>query len=135
AGSHPDILAIEHWTTERGSMTDQVRAIQYGSGLLPFEGHRKVYLLLNAEGMTAAAQNTLLKTLEEPAPTVCLVLTATTTRALLPTVVSRCQQLQLRPPSTEAITSALVELREMELAEAGRLAALAAGRIGWALAA
>ncbi|HLG72754.1 MAG TPA: DNA polymerase III subunit delta' C-terminal domain-containing protein [Chloroflexota bacterium] len=135
AGSHPDVFAVEEWTTERGAMTDQVRAIQYGSGLLPFEGRRKVYLLLNADGMTPAAQNTLLKTLEEPAPTVCLILTATTTRALLPTVVSRCQQLQLRPPSMEAITSALVELREMDPEEAGRLAALAAGRIGWALAA
>jgi DNA polymerase III subunit delta' len=135
AGSHPDILTIEQWTTERGTMTDQVRAIQYGSGLLPFEGHRKVYLLLNAEDMTGAAQNTLLKTLEEPAPTVCLILTAATPRALLPTVVSRCQQLQLRPPSTEAIAAALVELRDLDPAQAGQLATFAAGRIGWALAA
>ncbi|HEY8695553.1 MAG TPA: DNA polymerase III subunit delta' C-terminal domain-containing protein [Chloroflexota bacterium] len=135
AGSHPDILVIEEWTTERGSMTDQVRSIQYGSGLLPFEGHRKVYLLLNAEDMTGAAQNTLLKTLEEPAPTVCLILTAATPRALLPTVVSRCQHLQLRAPSAEAIAEALVDMRETELERARQLAAFAAGRIGWALAA
>jgi DNA polymerase-3 subunit delta' len=133
AGSHPDMFVVEEWTTERGAMTDQVRAIQYGAGLLPFEGRRKVYLLLNAEGLTAAAQNTLLKTLEEPAPTVCLILTATTARALLPTVVSRCQQLQLRPPSVPAIAAALTELREVPHDQAASLAALAAGRIGWAL--
>jgi DNA polymerase III subunit delta' len=133
AGSHPDILAIEQWTTERGAMTDQVRAIQYGAGLLPFEGHRKVYLLLNAGDMTAAAQNTLLKTLEEPAPTVCLILTAATPRALLPTVVSRCQHIQLRAPSTEAIAAALAELRDVAPERARELAALAAGRVGWAL--
>ena len=135
AGSHPDIVAIDQWTTERGSMTDQVRAIQYGAGLLPFEGHRKVYLLLNAEDMTGAAQNTLLKTLEEPAPTVCLILTAATARALLPTVVSRCQHLQLRAPSAQAITAALVELRDVDPERAKALAALASGRIGWALSA
>jgi DNA polymerase III subunit delta' len=135
AASHPDMLVIEEWTTERGSMTDQVRAIQYGSGLLPFEGRRKVYLLLNAEGMTPAAQNTLLKTLEEPAATVCLILTASTPRALLPTVVSRCQHIQLRPPSAEAIEAALIESTELDADRARTLAALAAGRIGWALAA
>jgi DNA polymerase-3 subunit delta' len=135
AGSHPDLLAIEQWTTERGSMTDQVRAIQYGAGLLPFEGRRKVYLLLNAEEMTPAAQNTLLKTLEEPAQTVCLILTAPTPRALLPTVVSRCQHIQLRPPSAEAIAAALEETGTVEPEQARSLAALAAGRIGWALAA
>ena len=110
-----------------------MRAIQYGAGLLPFEGRRKVYLLLDAEDMTPAAQNTLLKTLEEPAPTVCLILTASTPRALLPTVVSRCQHIQLRAPSTEAIAGALVDLREVEPQQARELAALSAGRIGWAM--
>ncbi len=135
AGSHPDMMVIDEWTTERGAMTDQVRSIQYGSGLLPFESRRKVYLLLNAEDMTPAAQNTLLKTLEEPAPTVCLILTASTPRALLPTVVSRCQHIQLRAPSAEAIAAALVDLRDVETERAQTLAALAAGRIGWAMAA
>jgi len=135
AGSHPDLFLVEEWTTERGLMTDQVRSIQYGSGLLPFEGRRKVYVLLNAEDMTMAAQNTLLKTLEEPAPTVCLILTATTPRALLPTVVSRCQQLQLRAPSPEQIADALAALKDLERPRAQELAGLAAGRIGWALAA
>jgi len=133
AAAHPDLLVFEEWTTERGAMTDQVRAIQYGSGLLPFEGRRKVYVLLNAQDMTVAAQNTLLKTLEEPAPTVCLILTAVTPRALLPTVVSRCQHIQLRAPSTETIAQALIDLKEIEPARAHELAALAQGRIGWAL--
>jgi DNA polymerase-3 subunit delta' len=90
-------------------------------------------VLLNAQDLTLAAQNALLKTLEEPAPTVCLILAAATPQALLPTVVSRCQQLQLRAPSTEAIALALEELKEMAPAEAHNLAALAAGRIGWAM--
>jgi DNA polymerase-3 subunit delta' len=135
AGSHPDVQVVEEWTTERGLMTDQVRSIRYGAGLLPFEGRRKVYVLLHTEDMTAAAQNTLLKTLEEPAPTVCLILTAATPRGLLPTVVSRCQHIQLRAPSGEDVVQALIELKEVEPGEARRLADLASGRIGWALAA
>src|SRR5205085_6591389 len=106
-----------------------------GSELLPFEGRRKVYVMLDAEDMPPAAQNTLLKTLEEPAPTVCLILTAATARALLPTVVSRCQQIQLRAPSTAAISEALIELKGSDPAEAEKLAELANGRIGWALSA
>lgn len=133
AGAYPDLQVFEQWTTERGSLTDQIRAIQYGSDLLPFEGRRKVYVLLDAHDLTAAAQNTLLKTLEEPAPTVCLVLTAMTPRALLPTVISRCQQIQLRAPSSHAIAEALIELKGTELEHARELAALAAGRMGWAL--
>lgn len=133
AGSHPDVLIVEQWSTDRGGITDQVRSIQYASGLMPFEGRWKAYVLLNAEDLTVPAQNALLKTLEEPAATVCLILTAATPRALLPTVVSRCQQLQLRPPSAEAIAAALIELRQLPPGQAEELAGLAAGRIGWAL--
>jgi DNA polymerase-3 subunit delta' len=66
---------------------------------------------------------------------VCLILTASTPGALLPTVVSRCQHLQLRPPSNEAVAAALIELRGVEPEQARHLATLAAGRIGWAMAA
>jgi DNA polymerase III gamma/tau subunit len=80
AGAHPDILVVEEWTTQSAAIIDQVRAIQYASGLLPYEGRWKVYALLNAEGLTVPAQNALLKTLEEPAATVCLILTAPSSR-------------------------------------------------------
>jgi DNA polymerase-3 subunit delta' len=133
AGSYPDLMLVEQWTTGERGIVDQIRGIQYGSGLLPFEGRWKAYVLLNAQDLTLAAQNALLKTLEEPAPTVCLILAAATPRALLPTVVSRCQQLQLRAPSAEAIALALEEFKEMAPEEARNLAALAAGRIGWAM--
>ncbi|MBV8087185.1 MAG: DNA polymerase III subunit, partial [Chloroflexi bacterium] len=133
AGSHPDLMLVEQWTTGERGIVDQIRGIQYASGLRPFEARWKVYVLLNAQDLTLAAQNALLKTLEEPAPTVCIILAAATPQALLPTVVSRCQQLQLRPPSSEAIALALEELTELAPAEAQNLAALAAGRIGWAI--
>ncbi|SRR5581483_4062942 len=133
AGAYPDLLLVEQWTTEGSRIIDQIRSIQYASGLLPYEGRRKVYVLLQAHDLTLPAQNALLKTLEEPAPTVCLILAATTTQALLPTVVSRCQQIQLRAPSAEVIARALEDLRGLEASEADSLAKLSAGRIGWAL--
>jgi DNA polymerase-3 subunit delta' len=133
AGSFPDLMVVEQWTTGERGIVDQIRGIQYGSGLLPFEGRWKVYVLLNAQDLTMAAQNALLKTLEEPAATVCLILAAATPRALLPTVVSRCQQLQLRAPSREAIALALEELKDTPREQARELAELAAGRIGWAM--
>jgi DNA polymerase-3 subunit delta' len=133
AGSHPDLRVIEEWTTERGSLPQQIRALEYGVSLQPFEGRWKVLVLLNAQDLTDAGQNTLLKTLEEPAPHTCIILVATSPQMLLPTVVSRCQQIQLRPPSTEAIAAALIELQEVGPEQAHMLAALAGGRVGWAL--
>ncbi len=133
AGAHPDVSIVEEWVAARSSIIDQIRAIQYAAGLLPYEGRWKVYVLLNADQLTLPAQNALLKTLEEPAPTVRIILSAPTTQSLLPTVVSRCQQLPLRTPSRADIASALRELKDLEPERAQFLAGLAGGRIGWAL--
>jgi len=133
AGTHPDLQIFEDWSTESSSVIQKVRGIQYAAGLHPYEGRWKVYLLVDAGELTLPAQNALLKTLEEPASTVCLILTAASPQALLPTVVSRCQHLPLRAPSNEAISGALQELRAVPPEEAEPLAGLAAGRIGWAL--
>ncbi|MGH2470220.1 MAG: hypothetical protein ACRDGF_09105, partial [Chloroflexota bacterium] len=52
AGAHPDITVLDEWTAERSSIIDQVRAVQYASNLLPYEGRWKVYALLNADQLT-----------------------------------------------------------------------------------
>ncbi|MDE3074525.1 MAG: hypothetical protein KGJ86_03770 [Chloroflexota bacterium] len=133
AGAHPDVMIVEQWVAARTPIIDQVRAIQYASGLLPYEGRWKVYVLLNAEDLTLPAQNALLKTLEEPAETVRLILTAPSAQSLLPTVVSRCQQIALRPVGRNDIAAALRELREVEEERSRFLATVANGRLGWAL--
>jgi DNA polymerase-3 subunit delta' len=90
-------------------------------------------VLHDAERLSEAASNAMLKTLEEPPPYATLVLVANTAGDLLPTIVSRCQPLKLRPVPREQVASALRAQRNLAAGDAELLAAWSGGRIGWAL--
>jgi DNA polymerase-3 subunit delta' len=113
---------------------DSVGFIQADAQLRPVMGRKKVYLILGAEELADEAANRLLKTLEEPPPFVVFLLTAVEHGAVLPTIVSRCQEIRLRPAARAELAAALVELGS-EPARATQLAALAGGRQGWAISA
>jgi DNA polymerase-3 subunit delta' len=92
-----------------------------------------VAILGNFERATSSAANALLKTLEEPAPQVVLLLTTLDAGALLPTIVSRCQGLVLRPLPLREVAGALQSRWQASPAQAELLAQLSAGRLGWAV--
>jgi len=92
-----------------------------------------VALLCNFERATTSAANALLKTLEEPAEQVVLILSATDPSKLLPTIVSRCQVLTLRPLPQREILEALQTRWHVPEERAELLSQLAAGRLGWAV--
>ncbi len=129
-GIHPDVRLIE--PEENALKLAQVRELQREAALSPYEGAWRVFILTDFAKATPEAANALLKTLEEPPPQVILILTATDVAALLPTVVSRCRVLHLRPLSTDKVVAIL---RQEKLApdEAELIARLSQGRIGWAL--
>jgi DNA polymerase-3 subunit delta' len=132
-GSHPDVQIIEG---ERGTLKiDQMRTLRHEAALSPLEGRWKVYIIRQMEQATAEAANCLLKTLEEPPSSVILMLTASEAEALLPTIVSRCQVLNLRPLATDTVQRALQERWEVDAERAQLLARLSGGRLGWAVAA
>ncbi len=85
--------------------------------------------------MSAEAENCLLKTLEEPPPHALMVVTAEDAEALLPTTVSRCRQIRLRPVATAVIAEHLAARCGVPDHRARLLAALAEGRPGWAISA
>lgn len=130
-GSHPDVRV----TAPQGESLkiDQIRALRQEAMYPPFEGRWKVYILEDAEKMTAEAANSLLKVLEEPPERVVWILLATSTVSLLPTIVSRCQMVRFTLLPTALIKRALVERFNLPEAQARFLAALAAGRIGQAI--
>ncbi len=130
-GNHPDVRLIE--ATGASIKIDQIRAMQRAVSLSVHEGRWKVFILLGMERATTEAANCLLKTLEEPPSRVILVLTATATEALLPTIVSRCQVLQLRPLPIEMVQEALERRWGVEAERAELLARLSGGRLGWAV--
>ena len=111
---------------------DTIRAVQAGVNRPPREARWRIYIIQDAATMQAAAANAFLKTLEEPPPRAILILLNDSDRRLLPTIVSRCQVFELRPVPYLAIEQAL-HLRGAAPDLAQKLAALAAGRPGWAL--
>lgn len=111
---------------------DQVRELESDLPLSPSEGRYKVRVLTEFSAATREAQNALLKTLEEPPIHAVLILTATAKELLVPTIVSRCQLLTLRPVPVPEIRADLVA-RGISEDDAAALAFESAGRPGWAL--
>ncbi len=110
----------------------QVRRLKRVSALAPFAAPRRIFVIDGANDLQTEAGHALLKTLEEPAAGVVLVMLATDLEDLLPTVRSRCQEIVLRPMSRSALVAAL-EAAGTEPFEAERVAPLARGRYGAAV--
>ena len=72
-------------------------------------GKFKTVLVESAQTMTQAAMNALLKTLEEPSDNSVIILLTSDIETLLPTIISRCRVLTIRPTVGEALISQLKE--------------------------
>ena len=139
-GTHPDFRLLQP-VSKTGEVdrlggtlrTEQAAEVIHAVALRPMEARHKVFLIQDMHQANDSFANKLLKTLEEPPPTVIFCLTALDRSALLPTVVSRCQPLALRPVATQTIAAALVEHWQAEPQKAELLARLANGRMGWAV--
>ena len=99
-GNHPDILVWSHEKPKTFSV-DEVRALVSDVSIRPFESERKIYIVPDAHLMRAEAQNALLKTLEEPPEYVVILLLSLSADAMLETVRSRCQMVELAAGRTE----------------------------------
>ena len=131
-GMHPDVLVLEPGDTGVIKI-EPIRDVIDRAGYRPFEGRRRVVTIDSADAMMAAAQNALLKTLEEPPSASVFVLVSSMPDALLPTVVSRCPRLRFGPLSAAEIAGALMRDRGYAEAEARAAAADADGSLGRAL--
>lgn len=113
---------------------DQIKDVQHIASLPPFEGKHKVFIIDGAERLSTEAANCLLKTLEEPVGRVLFILLTSAEGRLLPTVVSRCQRLELVPLPRSEIETALSS-RGVEVGKAVLLSRLSHGCPGWAITA
>ncbi len=140
-GKHTDIRIISLNSNKEAGDTktrveigiDDVRELQHDASLPPFEGKYKVFIIDGAEYLSTEAANCLLKTIEEPPPQVIILLLTTEESRLLPTVVSRCQRLELKPLPIKEIEKMIIESHGIEADKAGLLARLSHGCLGWAL--
>ena len=106
AGNHPDYLELAEGSK---AGIDEIRALQRDLSLRPHSGTRRVAVLPDAERLGGPAQNALLKLLEEPPARAVIILTAVTPARLLPTTVSRCQQIRFRVPGPGEVTGRIGE--------------------------
>jgi DNA polymerase-3 subunit delta' len=137
AMQHPDLNVIQALDgdglpKEGGTLkVDQVREVQRALSLKPYQSKFRVALFLRFQEANDNAANALLKTLEEAPAHAILLLTADTPEQLLPTIVSRCEILRLRPLPVGAIEADLIE-RGMDEERARLLAHISGGRPGYA---
>ncbi len=106
-GAHPDLT----WVTPSGAaemlVSDIDEPVIAAATRTPFESARRVFVIEDAHTMNDQAANRMLKTLEEPAPFVHIILLASRAVDVLPTIASRCQHVRFDPLPAATIEQAL----------------------------
>jgi DNA polymerase-3 subunit delta' len=129
---HPDLTVIQA-DSEGGTLkVDQVREVRRSLTLKPYQSKYRVAVFLRFQEANDNAANALLKTLEEAPSYAVLILTADNPEQLLPTIVSRCEVLRLRPLSLEIVEAFLKE-HGADKDGARLIAHVSNGRPGYAL--
>jgi DNA polymerase-3 subunit delta' len=103
--NHPDLHIVNE--EGKGIKREDIDELINSIYKKPYEAEIKVYIIKDAHLMTPQAANTFLKTLEEPPGDAVMILLTVNSNLLLPTIVSRCQELKFRSVSKETILSFL----------------------------
>lgn len=132
SGNQPDVIWV---TREKASLgVDEIREQLCNTmDIKPFSSPYKIYLVPEAEKMTEAAQNALLKTIEEPPEYGIVILMTSNISALLPTIQSRCLTMEFRPLNTAVVESYVKEHCQVPDYQARASAAFAQGNLGKAM--
>jgi len=113
---------------------DRIRELKAEAAKSLAEGRRRVYILCDAGRMLEEAAQSALKLIEEPPQGTHLILVAEEPAALLPTIVSRCQQVRFRPLRRETVEEILAAVAKLPPGAGRLIASLASGSLGRALA-
>lgn len=130
SGNHPDIIFINHEKPGTISVEDIRKQINGDVAIKPYSGPRKIYIMNEGEKMTVQAQNALLKTLEEPPEYAVILILTTNMDSLLPTILSRCVVLNMKPVRDAQIKKFLMDTMEIPDYKADICAAFARGNVG-----
>jgi len=107
AGSHPDLTWVRPTGAHEMRIEDVDGPVVAAATRTPFESARRVFVLERADTMSDRVANRLLKTLEEPASFVHLLLLTDSLGQVIPTVVSRCQPVRFSPLPADRIAAML----------------------------
>ena len=132
--NQPDIIKVTHEKPNTISVDDIRAQINNDVAIKPYSSPYKVYIMNEAEKMTVQAQNAILKTLEEPPEYAVIILLTTNVNSLLPTILSRCVVLNMKPVADEKVRKYLMEQLQVPDYKAEVCVAFARGNIGKAKA-
>ena len=131
-GGHPDVDMVRPEGVSY--LVKEARALVMTSELSPAKSFWHVMVVEDADRLTDAAVNALLKSIEEPPPHTVWILCAPSVEDVLPTIVSRARHVALRTPSARDVADLLVERYAVDRAIAAFAARASQGHIGRAKA-
>lgn len=129
SGNHPDIFFIE--PDGISIKVETLRNVVINNAYVkPYNSYKKIFIIKEAEKMTEQAQNSILKTLEEPPEYGLFILTSSKMEGLLPTIVSRCEIIRFTRESDEVIEDYLINEKKIDKSKAKKIASIANGNYG-----
>lgn len=130
SGNHPDIIRVVHEKPNSVSVDDIRTQVNNDVAVKPYSSPYKVYIISEAEKMTVQAQNAILKTLEEPPAYAVILLLTDNVNSLLPTILSRCVVLNMKPVPDALVKEYLCSQLQVPDYKAEVCAAFARGNVG-----
>ncbi len=107
AGAHPDLTWIAPSGAHEILVSDIDEPVVAAASKTPFEADRRVFVIERADELGEEAANRMLKTLEEPAEFVHLILLTDRLGEVMPTIRSRCQPVRFDPAPIERVAADL----------------------------
>lgn len=108
--NNPDVIIIDE--QENSIKTEQMKNLVNNVFEKPIQSRKKIYIINNSENMTKEAQNSLLKTLEEPPEYIVIILITSNENLLLNTIKSRCIKIPFNKLSNEEIKEYFLKINE-----------------------
>ena len=128
SGNHPDIIRITHEKPNTISVDDIREQLVGDVQIKPYQSKYKIYIVPDAEKMNVQAQNALLKTIEEPPAYAVILFLTTNAFSFLPTILSRCVVLNMKPVPDQEVRKYLMEHVEVPDYQADIAVAFAQGK-------
>lgn len=132
--NHPDIIFVTHEKPNVIGVDDVRDGINNTVMIKPYNSPYKVYIVEEADKMTPQAQNALLKTIEEPPAYAVFILLCSSTEVMLPTILSRCVVLNMKPVKDNEMRDYLMKQLGVPDYRAEICIAFARGNVGRAKA-
>lgn len=134
SGNQPDIIHVTHEKPASIGVEEIRSQLNNDIEVKPYSSPRKIYIIDEADKLTVQAQNALLKTIEEPPAYAVIILLTCNSDALLPTILSRCVQLNIKPVQDKVLKRYLMERLKVPDYKADLSVAFARGNVGKAVA-